>query len=139
MVMNDDQIAEELLALGARWAEAMVTNDAERIGSFMGDEWVIVSDRGIATKQHFLDLVRSGALSHSIFRNVGDARVKVYGETAVVTVRVVNTAHFGGETFEADEWSTDVFVNRDGRWLCVLSHITAVDKEFEEIMKEKQP
>jgi ketosteroid isomerase-like protein len=25
----------------------------------------------------------------------------------------------------SDEWTTDVFVRRDGRWLCVLSQITA--------------
>jgi hypothetical protein len=49
----------------------------------------------------------------------------------------VNTAEFGGQTFDADEWTTDVLVRRDGRWLCVLSHITPVDKEFEKRLKEK--
>jgi hypothetical protein len=42
-----------------------------------------------------------------------------------VTGRVTNTAHHRGQRFDADEWTTDVFVRRDGRWLCVLSHITA--------------
>jgi hypothetical protein len=37
---------------------------------------------------------------------------------------VTNTAHHLGRRFEADEWTTDVFVRRDGRWVCVLSHIT---------------
>lgn len=136
--MEDEKIKQELIKLGSEWAEAMVANDAERIGAFMADDWVIVSDRGISTKEHFLNFVRSGALTHSMFENVGDARVRVYGDTAVLTIRVVNTAHFGGQTFEADEWTSDVFVKRDGRWLCVLSHITSVDKEFEKQMKEKQ-
>ena len=69
---------------------------------------------------------------------IGDARVMVYGNTAVFTTRVVNTAHFGGQTFEADEWTSDVFVKRDGKWLCVLSHITPVDKDFEKLKKETQ-
>jgi ketosteroid isomerase-like protein len=129
--MDDEQIKQELLKLGSEWAEAMVANDAERIGSYMADEWVIVSERGISTKERFLGFVRSGALTHSMFRNVGDARVKVYGDTAVLTIRVVNTAHFGGQTFEADEWTSDVFVKQDGRWLCVLSHITTRDQDFE--------
>lgn len=51
-------------------------------------------------------------------------RGRVYGDTALVTGRVTNTAHFRGERYDADEWTTDVFVKRDGRWLCVLSHIT---------------
>ncbi len=134
----EEKIKEELLRVGSDWAEAMVANDADRIGSYMDDDWVIVSERGISTKEHFLGFVRSGELTHSMFRNVGDARVRVYGETAVLIVRVVNTAHFGGQIFEADEWTSDVFVKRDGKWLCVLSHITPVDKEFEAMMKEKQ-
>lgn len=125
-----ETIERELMTLGKEWAEAMVANDAERIGSYMADEWVIVSERGISTKEHFLNFVRSGALTHSMFENVGDARVRVYDDTAVLTIRVVNTAHFGGQTFEADEWTSDVFVKRDGRWLCVLTHITTRDKNW---------
>lgn len=133
-----EDLQQELIKLGSAWAEAVVANDADRIGSFMADEWVIVSERGVATKEHFLGFVRSGALTHSSFEMVGDARIKIYGKTAVLTGRVVNTARFGGETFNADEWSTDVFIERDGRWLCVLSHIAPVDTEFEEMREEKQ-
>lgn len=122
---------QELLNLGESWAAAMVANDAEKIGSFMADDWVIVSERGISTKDDFLGFVASGALTHSTFEMASDARVKVYGDTAVMTIRVVNTAHFGGQQFDADEWATDVFVKQDGKWLCVHSHITAADKNFE--------
>ena len=134
---GEEEIKEELKKLGSEWAEAMVANDAERIGSFMDDDWVIVSERGISTKERFLSFVESGALTHSAFDMSGHARIKVYGETAVLTCRVVNMAHFGGQQFDADEWTTDVFVKRDGKWLCVLSHITPVDKEFEAVLKEK--
>lgn len=128
---NEEQIEQELLKLGSEWAEAMVANDATAIGSFMHDDWVIVSDRGISTKEQFLSFVESGALTHSAFDMSGQARVKVYGDVAVLTCRVINTAHFGGQTFEADEWASDVFQKSDGKWLCVHSHITAVNKEFE--------
>jgi len=128
---NEEQIKQELVKLGDAWAQAMVANDADRIGSVMADDWVMVSDRGISTKEHFLGFVRSGQLTHSMFEmKGGDARIKVYGDTAVLSCRVVNTAHFGGQKFDADEWTSDVFVKRDGKWLCVLSHITPVDKNF---------
>lgn len=117
-------LVKHLNELGAKWAEAMVANDADRIGGFMADEWVIVSERGVSGKEHFLSFVRSGQLTHSRFEMIGDARIKIYGDTAVLTGRVVNTAQFGGQEFEADEWTTDVFIKRGGQWLCVLSHIT---------------
>ena len=121
---NKEIVSKELLELSSGWAEAMVSNDTERIGSFMADDWVIVSDRGISEKERFLGFVASGDLTHSSFDMVGDARIRVYGDTAVLTARVTNTARYQGQRFDADEWTSDVFVKQGGKWLCVLSHIT---------------
>jgi ketosteroid isomerase-like protein len=114
----------ELVSVGDAWAAAIVANDAGRIAGFMADDWVIVSDTGISAREDFLAVVRSGDLTHSAMDRAGDARIRVYGDTAVLTARVTNTAHHLGRRFDADEWTTDVFVRREGRWLCVLSHIT---------------
>lgn len=90
----------------------------------MADEWVMVSESGVSPKENLLSLVESGALTHSAMDRVGEARIEVYGTTAVWTARVTNTAHHGGQQYDADEWTTDVLVLRGGRWVCVLSHIT---------------
>ena len=116
--------AEDVVAVADAWAAAIVANDADRIAAFTAEEWVLVGDDGPSPRERFLGLVRSGALTHSAMDRVGPARVRVHGDTAVLTARVTNTAHFGGARFDADEWTTDVFVRRDGRWLCVLSHVS---------------
>ncbi|GGX29845.1 nuclear transport factor 2 family protein [Streptomyces lomondensis] len=117
--------ARQLVDLAEDWAAAIVSNDPARIASFMAEEWVIVSESGIDPKEKFLTLVESGALTHSAMDLRTRPRVRVYGDTALVTGRVTNTAHFQGERHDADEWTTDVYVKRQGRWLCVLSHITS--------------
>ncbi len=122
---TDEGVRAELVAIDADWARAIVSNDAERIGSYMADDWMIVSESGVTSKEQFLSFVRSGELTHSAMDRVGEARIRVYGDIAVLTARVTNTAHYGGRRFDADEWTTSVFVRRDGHWLCVLSHITA--------------
>ncbi|MEU7205539.1 nuclear transport factor 2 family protein [Streptomyces sp. NPDC045470] len=122
---EDDTVRAQLITVAEDWAAAVVSNDAARIGRFMADEWVIVSASGVACREDFLAVVESGELTHSAMNLVNQARVRVYGDTAVFTGRVTNTAHYRGQSFDADEWTTDVFVKRDGRWLCVLSHITA--------------
>lgn len=119
-----DDPRPELIATSDAWARAIVSNDAEQIGGFMADDWVIVSDRGVTAKEEFLALVRSGQLTHTAMDRVTEPRIRVYGDTAVLTSRVTNTAHHAGAQFDADEWTTDVFTRRDGRWVCVLSHIT---------------
>jgi ketosteroid isomerase-like protein len=121
----DGAVHAQLVAVAEDWAAAIVSNDAARIASFMAEEWVIVSESGVSSKEQFLSVVASGELTHSAMKLVGEARIRAYGEVAVVTGRVTNTAHHLGRRVDADEWTTDVFVKRDGRWLCVLSHITA--------------
>jgi hypothetical protein len=37
---------------------------------------------------------------------------------------VTSTAHYKGQRFDADEWTTAVFVKGNGCGLCVLSHVT---------------
>lgn len=120
------RLAAEVEAIEDEWARAIVSNDAARIAGFMDDDWVMVSDSGVTTKEQFLSVVESGALTHSAMDRVGDARVRAYGDTVLLTARMTNTAHYEGRRFDADEWVTDVFVHRGDRWLCVLSQITAV-------------
>jgi len=119
-----DPVHADLVAVAQSWAAAIVSNDAGSIAAFMADEWVIVSESGVSPREQFLALVASGELTHSAMDLVSDARIRSYGDTALLTARMTNTAHHRGHRFDADEWTTDVFVRRDGRWQCVLTHIT---------------
>lgn len=118
---------EELIALADAWAAAIAANDAARIAGFTADEWVMVSASGVSPGEDFLGLVRSGELTHSAMRRVSEPRIRVYGDTAVFTARITNTAHYRGRRFDADEWTTDVFARRDGHWRCVLTQITPAE------------
>lgn len=53
-------------------------------------------------------------------------RVNAYGDIDVVTARGRNTGSFNGQRISADEWVTDVYRRIDGRWMCVLTHLTPV-------------
>jgi ketosteroid isomerase-like protein len=121
--MNETE--QEILDFSNCWAEAIISNDAERIGEFMADEWVIVGENGATTKAVFLEWVSSGDVTHETMQMVGDARIEIYGDTAVLTARVTNNGHYKGQPFGADEWTTDVFRRTENGWKCVLSHITA--------------
>lgn len=120
-------VEAELLAVAEAWAEAIVANDAERIAAFVTDDWVIVSESGLSPGRQLLALVASGELSHSAMGAVGEKRVRIFDDVAVVTARVTNTAHHAGRRYDADEWTTDLFVRSEGRWLCALTHYTPAE------------
>lgn len=118
----------EIIATSEAWSKAIVANDADAIAQFMSDHWIMVSERGVSTKEHFLSFVRSGQLTHDSMDLAELGGVRIYGNTAVLAARVTNTAHFAGQTFNADEWTSDVFVRSAGGWKCVMTHITPVLK-----------
>lgn len=102
----------------------MVTNDADAIGRFMADDWIIVgSDGSIGDRTTFLDLVRSGDLTHNVMTS-NDLTVRVYGDTAVVVARGVSGGEFRGRAFREVERATSVFVRSEERWRCVLTHLS---------------
>ena len=119
----------EIIEFALAWMAAIVSNDAAAIGNYMADEWIIIGSDGATTKADFLALVASGDLTHDMMRTVGEIRVQFHDATAVYTARVINSGHFRGQSFSADEWVSDVIVRSDAGWKCVLSHVTPASKQ----------
>ena len=122
------EIIEELMRAEGRFNEAMVSNDTARIGECMAEEWALVTpETGIVPRERLMHAIASGLLRHdTMTKDV--RRVEVYGDMAVVTGRGTNTGRFRGEPISADEWVTDVYRRVEGRWVCVLTHLTPAQK-----------
>ena len=120
---------EELLKLEKGFAQEIVKNDAEAIGEFLADDWIIIDpDGGIIDKSRFLGVIKSGTLSHEMMES-DDMRVRIYRDTAVVTGLTTAKGKFMGQDFTTQERATDVFVKQDGRWQCVFSQLTRFTKK----------
>jgi ketosteroid isomerase-like protein len=126
--MNRD-IHNELMALAADWDRSMVENDAEAIGRYMADDWTIIgSDGSLGDKATFLGLVKSGVLSHDEMTSE-DMQVRVYADTAVTISRGISGGTYQGQPFREVERVSCVFVRREGRWSCVLTHLSRLSPE----------
>ena len=120
---------EELLKLEKEFAEAIVKNDLEGLGRVVTDDWIIIDPNGqIVDRARFFEVIKSGALTHDIMESE-DFRVRVYGDSAVVTAITSTKVKFMGQEFSTRERATDVFVKRDERWQCVLTHLTRLAKK----------
>jgi ketosteroid isomerase-like protein len=127
--MNTSEAEEELLKVEKEFAEAIVNNDLEGIGRLVADDWMIVDPDGeIVDRTRFFEVIKSGALTHDMMESE-ELRVRVYGESAVVTAVTRTKGKFMGQEFSTQERATDVFVKRDGRWQCVLTHLTRFQKK----------
>jgi ketosteroid isomerase-like protein len=125
----DDSIRKELQALDEAWCSAIVKNDADAIGRFMLDDWVIVGpDGNMIDRATFLAVIKSADLVHESMDS-DDWRVRVYGDSALVTSQVKSKGKYKGHAFATHERSTSVFVRKDGRWQCALTQLTAITKQ----------
>ena len=120
---------EELLELEKEFAEAIVKNDLQRLGRLVADDWIIIDPNGeIVDRARFFEVIKSGALTHETMESE-DLRVRIYGDSAVVTAVTRTKGKFMGQEFSTQERATDVFVKRDGRWRCVITHLTRFPKK----------
>jgi len=122
----DQQVKKQLIDVSHAWDRAMVANDADAIGFYMADDWIIIGpDGSVGDKATFLELVRSGALTHDVMES-HDLNVRIYGDTAVVTARGVSGGKYQGESFYLLERVSCVFVRQEGHWRCVLTHLSQI-------------
>ena len=127
--MKTIEAEQELLKLEKEFAAAIVKNDLAGIGRLVTDDWIIIDPNGeIVDRARFFEVIKSGALTHDMMESE-DFRVRIYGDSAVVTGITRTKGKFMGQEFSTQERATDVFVKRDGRWQCVLTHLTRFTKK----------
>ncbi|HEV3393300.1 MAG TPA: nuclear transport factor 2 family protein [Chthoniobacterales bacterium] len=120
---------QELAKLEKDFASAVVSNDADAVGKFLADDWVIVDpDGNIIDKARFLSVIKLGQLTHEMMESE-NVKVRGYGASAVVTAITKSKGKFMGQEFTTQERATDFFIKQGGRWQCVFSQLTKFDKK----------
>ena len=127
--MKSNEVEQVLLKWEKDFAKAVVSNDAEAIGKFLADDWVIIDpDGGIIDRARFLGVIKSGTLTHDLMESE-DVKVRSYGKCAVLSALTKTKAKFAGQEIATQERATDIFVKRHGRWECVFSQLTTFKKK----------
>ena len=108
-----DDPARDLLLIEEEWAQASLKNDAELVGRYLDDDWIVIDpEGGVTNKTAYLEWFKSGQVRMETLKPIEQPRVRVYGEAAVVSSRAESSGQFKDSPFKADERATDVFVKR---------------------------
>jgi ketosteroid isomerase-like protein len=119
---------ENAVAAEKEVTQALLTNDGDALGRLLADDWIVVSTQGaIADRKSFIGAIKSGLFARKTM-DLSDFRVKIYGNTAVVTTQLKTSGTLGGKDFDVTERQTDVLVWSDGAWKSVLLHETKFPK-----------
>lgn len=122
--MGAQQRDEKMLAeLNERSVQAENKASREELEPILADDITIIRSTGvIEDKQRMLERVAS--YKSGRIREIEEANVSVYGDSAVVTSRIA-LREPGGE-ISGRFWNTKVFVKREGGWRCVTWQVTRI-------------
>lgn len=116
----------EVLAANAAFDRAIVTRDADAYERILADDFILTAADGtVSDKKGEIAKVRSDDLTFESGKS-DDVRVKVYGNTAVVTGRFTAKGKNAGRDFTFVERYTAVFVKQNGRWQMVAEQATEI-------------
>jgi ketosteroid isomerase-like protein len=121
-----ESVEQELIKLENEWADAWVKRDVAFFDRIIADDYTWTSPRGdVWTKAQDLALVKSG---ETVIKSwvLADMKVRVYGDTAVVTGRNTIKETYKGEDVSGQNRWTHTWVKRAGRWQCVAAHSSEI-------------
>lgn len=130
---------QEVLKINKEYGEAFVRRDAEAYDRFLADDYIFTNAAGeVADKARMMKEMKSGDTKMESGQDE-DVRVRVYGDTGVVTGLWTSKGQYKGKNFNGKERYTAVYVKRGGRWQVVAEHLTNVAAQPQDQQPSQQP
>jgi len=109
----------ELERLEKVWNEAHLRGDAAALDDLWAEELVVTVPRmQVMNKKQSLAIWRTGRMKFQRYET-SDIAVRVFGDAAVVTGRLLRERTFGDRNIHEDWRFTKVYVRRQGKWRVV--------------------
>ena len=110
---------KEIEGLESDWRQAQLSNNVTEVDRLLADDYLGISANGtLETKADELTRRKSGSM-HITQLDLSDVKVRIYGDTAVVTSKADLVGKSGDRDISGRYRYTRVYSNRDGQWRIV--------------------
>ncbi len=118
----DDE--EMVAALDTQYQEAVKNNDVATMDRILDDRFVLVTGLGKTyTKVELLEEARSKRMTYERQED-SQQKVRVWGDTAVVTALLWAKGTEGGKPFDYKLWFSDIYVRTTSGWRYAFAQST---------------
>jgi ketosteroid isomerase-like protein len=116
-VVDDEKT---VAALDTEYQAAVGKNDATGMDRILADDFVLVTGRGVSQTKG--DLLKEARSKKVIYEHQEDSqqKVRVWGDTAVVTALLWAKGVEEGKSFDYKLWFSDVYVRTPAGWRYVF-------------------
>jgi ketosteroid isomerase-like protein len=119
LLHREDRLHREIENLESQWRAAVMQNDVATVNRLLADDYLGINPDGtLETKADAVALQRSGTMKISSIEPE-NIKVRVYGDTAVVTSRVDVQGHNGDRDVGGRYHYTRVYSHKSGEWKIV--------------------
>jgi ketosteroid isomerase-like protein len=114
--------AKAVAALDAKYQAAVKTNDATTMNQILADDFILVTGRGsVFSKADLLDLARKKEATYERQdEEPGTQKIRVWGDTAVVTALLWIKSVQAGKAADYKLWFSDTYVRTPTGWRYVF-------------------
>ncbi|HEY3971458.1 MAG TPA: nuclear transport factor 2 family protein [Candidatus Sulfotelmatobacter sp.] len=117
--------AAAVRSLELKWTESYKERSIDILSSLLAEDFVITIEDGSVYS-------KAGYISHSAdagtkvqVAELSDLKVRVHGDTAIVTGAYHEKGESNGKPYEYHDRLTDVWMKSGGKWQVVASHYSA--------------
>ncbi len=119
-------VEDQIKKLETDRAAAVVKGDVAAIASQTAEDYTLINANGeLSSKAQTMDAIKNGSIKLSA-NDLSDLKVRVYGNTAVVTGKANAKGVVGGRELKGPVLFTRVYVKKDGKWQSVAFQQTPI-------------
>jgi len=119
---SSEEDAKTVAALDTKYQAAVKSNDAATMDQILADDFVLVNGRGkVSSKADLIESARKKEITYERQdEEPGTQKVRMWGDTAVVTALLWIKAVQGGKPIDYKLWFSDTYVRTPAGWRYVF-------------------
>jgi ketosteroid isomerase-like protein len=120
--------AATVRSLELKWTESYKERNIDILSSLLSEDFVItIEDGSVYSKAGYISHSADASVRVSV-AELSDLKVRMHGDTAVITGAYHEKGRSGGKTYEYQDRLTDVWMKSGGRWQVISSHYSVPHK-----------
>ena len=122
LAAQDKSDAATIRSLEMKWTESYKQRNIDILSSLLSEEFVItIEDGSVYSKAGYISHSADNAV-HVQVAELSDLKVRMHGDTAIVTGAYHERGESGGKSYEYHDRLTDVWMKTAGKWQVIASH-----------------
>ena len=119
-------VEEQIKKMEKDRAAAVVKADVATLEGLTSDDYVLINANGqVSNKAETMSMIKTGKIKLTA-NEVSDLKVRVYGDTAVVTGKSTAKGSINGIELKGPVMFTRVYVKKSGKWQSVAFQQTPI-------------